>query len=184
MTESEAKRRTRRWLEDAVIGLNFCPFARPVFVQDQVRIAVQEDVGGLEAAVERAFDEVNHLLDHPDTEVATTLIVYPEALADFGDYLDVVETLRYALEDSGLEGVLQVATFHPDYQFAGTAPDDLENYTNRSPYPTIHLIREAQVTDAVESHPDPEGIPRRNIERLEEMGRERVEQMWSVWMPE
>jgi hypothetical protein len=176
-TVEEAERRTRRWIEEAVIDLEFCPFAASFYHGDRVRIAFSEAEEPLEA-VDAAIEEVDHLLDSQPADVATTLIVYSRALARFRTFLDVAETVRGALDEVGATGILQVATFHPDYQFAGTEREDLQNYTNRSPYPTLHLLREEDVTRAVEDHPDPEAIPENNIARLEEMGREEVERIW------
>lgn len=176
-TVEEVEARTRRWIEEAVIGLEFCPFAASFYHGDRVRIAVSEAEEPLKA-VDAALEEIDHLLDADPTEVATTLIVYPRSLEEFRTFLDVAETVRGAIDEAGATGVLQVATFHPDYQFAETDPDDLENYTNRSPFPTLHLLREEDVTRAVEDHPDPESIPDDNIARLKEMGREEVERIW------
>lgn len=179
-TSRDVEARISRWIEEAVIGLDFCPFAASVFHTDRVRIAVTE-ADSPPDAVDAALDEVVELLESPTEEIATTLIAYPEALDDFRTFLDVAETVRAALSDADAEGILQVATFHPDYQFAGTEPDDLENYTNRSPVPIVHLLREDDVTEAVDNHPDPEGIPEQNIETLREMGREEVERLWKMF---
>ncbi len=175
--DRDVEARVRRWIEEAVIGLDFCPFAASVYHTGRVRIAVSP-ADSPPDAVDAALDEVVELLETPPEQVATTLIAYPAGLDDFRSFLDVAETVRGALSEADAEGVLQVATFHPDYQFAGTAPDDLENYTNRSPVPIVHLLREDDVTEAVDNHPDPEGIPERNIERLREMGREEIEHIW------
>jgi len=179
-SDEQVESRIRRWIEEAVIGLNFCPFASSFYHTDRVRIA-DKRVDDSPEAVDVALDEVVDLLDTPSEETATTLIAYPEALEDFRTFLDVAETVRAALSEAEAEGVLQVATFHPDYQFAGTDPDDLGNYTNRSPYPIVHLLREEDVSDAVDSHPDPEGIPEQNIETLRQMGREEVEKLWRAF---
>lgn len=174
----DVEAQTRRWIEEAVIGLEFCPFAASFYHGDRVRIAVSEASEPVQA-VDVALDEAEQLLETPPEEVATTLVVFPRGLEAFRTFLDVAETVRAALEEAGAEGVLQVATFHPDYQFAGTEPEDLGNYTNRSPHPTLHLLREEDVTQAVEDHPDPESIPQDNIDRLHEMGREEVENIWA-----
>ena len=177
MSDEEVTRRVRHWIEEAVIGLDFCPFAASVYHTDRVRIVVARAENAIEA-VDATLDEVSLLLETSRAEIATTLVTFPGALGDFRRFLDVAETVRGALAESGGEGILQVATFHPDYQFAGTEPDDLENYTNRSPVPILHLLREEHVTEAVDGHPDPEGIPERNIERLRAMDREEIRRIW------
>lgn len=178
ISKQEVRRRVNRWAEKAVVDLDFCPFAASVYHRGVVRTVVAQAEDPPEA-VEVALDEASHLLARSEEEVATTLVVFPASLSEFRTFLDVAETARYALEDAGAAGILQIATFHPDYQFAGTEPDALENYTNRSPFPILHLLREDDVSEAVDNHPDPEGIPQRNIERLREMGREEVEAIWS-----
>lgn len=175
--------KTRRWLEDAVIGLNLCPFARSVYVRDEVRIAVESEAD-FEDAIRATLDEADRLLQAAPDEIATTLVVFPNALADFDDFLDAVGIIDELLEQAGAAGILQVAHFHPDYQFEGTEADDLENYTNRAPYPILHLLREAEISEGVHSHPDPESIPERNIETLEKMGHEGIAEMWGRWSDE
>jgi hypothetical protein len=172
--------RVRRWLEGAVIGLNLCPFARPVYAGDQVHLAVASQTS-FDEVIGETLVEVDRLLDHASDDIATTLVICPNALSDFDEFLEAVEIVEALLTEAGADGILQVAHFHPDYQFAGTRPDDLENYTNRAPYPIIHLLREAQVSEAIESHPDPETIPQRNIERLEKLGRDGLAKLWSTW---
>jgi hypothetical protein len=181
-TREDVLARMRQWLEEAVIGLNFCPFAASVYQRDRVQLVVAS-ADTVEAAVDRTLDEAARLLETPDDEIATTLVVCPEGVSDFETFLDGAATVRHALEHSGTDAYLQVATFHPDYRFADTDPDDLGNYTNRSPYPVYHLLRESHVTEAVESHPDPGSIPDANVERLESMGREAVERLWQQWEP-
>jgi len=177
LDDGAVEARTRRWIEEAVIGLEFCPFAASFYHDDRVRIAISPASAPLEA-VDAALEEVDRLLATRPAEVATTLIVYPQGLEDFRSFLDVAETVRGALEQAQAGGLLQVATFHPDYQFAGTEPEELGNYTNRAPYPTLHLLREEDVSRAVDNHPDPESIPADNVERLHEMGRDEVERLW------
>lgn len=178
VSEREVRRRVNRWVEEAVVGLDFCPFAASVYHRGALRVAVARAEDPVEA-VEAVLDEASHLLASSENEIATTLVVFPTSLGEFSTFLDVAETVRHAMEDAGAAGILQIATFHPDYQFAGTEPDALENYTNRSPFPIVHILREDDVSEAVDNHPDPEGIPERNIERLREMGREEVEAVWS-----
>jgi hypothetical protein len=160
---------TERWLQRAVIGLNLCPFAKAVHVRDQVRLVLSEALTPDEL-LEDLGAELLHLRDTPAAETDTTLLVHPGVLGDFLDYNDFLEQADALVAELGLEGVLQVASFHPDYQFAGTAPDDVENFTNRSPYPTLHLLREASVTRAVATYPDPDAIIDRNIDTMQRLG--------------
>jgi hypothetical protein len=160
---------TRRWLERAVIGLNLCPFAKAVYAKQQVRF-VLSDASTPEALLAQLGEELLLLRDTPAEQVDTTLLIHPQVLGDFLDYNDFLETADALVETLDLDGMLQVASFHPDYQFAGSAPDDVENFTNRSPYPTLHLLREDSVSRAVEAFPDPEAIVERNVETLRRLG--------------
>lgn len=162
---------TRAWLERAVIGLNLCPFAKAVHAKQQVRF-VLSDATTPEALLETLGEELLILRDTPAEAVDTTLLVHPNVLGDFLDYNDFLEQADALVAELDLEGVLQVASFHPGYQFAGTAPDDVENFTNRSPYPTLHLLREDSVSRAVEAFPDPDVIVARNVETLRGLGAE------------
>ena len=156
---------TRRWLEYAVSGLNLCPFAKAVHAKGQVRY-VLSDADTSDALLAQLGEELLHLRDTPPEQVDTTLLIHPRVLQDFLDYNDFLEAADALVAELDLEGVLQVASFHPQYQFAGTLPDDIENCTNRSPYPTLHLLREDSVTRAVAAYPDPDAIIDRNIQTL------------------
>ena len=160
---------TRRWVERAVIGLNLCPFAKAVYVKQQVRF-VLSDASTPEALLEELAEELVLLRDTDPDQVDTTLIVHPDVLTDFLDYNDFLDNADAAVEALDLHGVIQVASFHPDYQFAGTMPDDISNYTNRSPYPTLHLLREASIDRAVEAFPDADVIVERNVKTLDGLG--------------
>ena len=160
---------TRLWLERAVIGLNLCPFAKAVYVKQQVRF-VLSDASTPEALLEQLAEELVLLRDTPADEIDTTLVVHPDVLQDFLDYNDFLDNADAAIEALDLEGVLQVASFHPGYQFAGTAADDIGNYTNRSPYPTLHLLREDSVSRAVDAFPDADRIVDRNVATLDALG--------------
>ncbi|MEA9479122.1 DUF1415 domain-containing protein [Xanthomonas campestris] len=162
---------TRQWIERAVIGLNLCPFAKAVYVKEQVRL-VLSDASTPEALLEQLAEELVLLRDTPAEQIDTTLIVHPDVLTDFLDYNDFLDNADAAVEALDLQGVLQVASFHPDYQFAGAAADDVANFTNRSPFPTLHLLREDSVERAVAAFPDPDVIVERNIETLERLGRD------------
>nr|WP_298125527.1 DUF1415 domain-containing protein [uncultured Pseudoxanthomonas sp.] len=160
---------TRQWVERAVIGLNLCPFAKAVYVKQQVRF-VLSDASTPEALLEELAEELVLLRDADPEQVDTTLIIHPDVLTDFLDYNDFLDNADAAVEALDLQGVIQVASFHPDYQFAGTMPDDISNYTNRSPYPTLHLLREASIDRAVEAFPDADVIVERNVKTLDSLG--------------
>lgn len=160
---------TRHWLERAVIGLNLCPFAKAVHVKEQIRW-VESPAEGPEQLLEDLVRELRFLAAADPASVETTLLIHPRALTDFLDFNDFLDVADAAVESLGLAGVLQVASFHPDYQFAGTAPDDAENLSNRSPYPTLHLLREASIDEAVAAFPEAAAIYERNIETLRRLG--------------
>ena len=160
---------TRRWLERAVIGLNLCPFAKAVHAKGQVRY-VLSDADTPQALLEELGEELLRLRDTPAEAVDTTLLVHPRVLVDFLDYNDFLDDADALVEALGLDGVLQVASFHPDYRFAGTEPGDIGNFSNRAPYPTLHLLREDSVARAVAAFPDPDAIVERNIETLRGIG--------------
>ena len=161
--------RVRRWLERAVIGLNLCPFAKAVYVKRQVRIVVS-DATSPRDLLEQLGEELALLRDTPADEVDTTLLAHPLVLADFLAYNAFLDDADGLVEAMDLEGELQVASFHPDYQFAGTAPDEVDNLTNRAPYPILHLLREASVERAVAAYPDPDAIIERNIATVRALG--------------
>ncbi len=159
----------RRWLERAVIGLNLCPFAKSVYVRGQVRIKVS-DAESVDDLREELGEEMLRLRDTPADETDTTLLVHPKALSDFLDYNDFLDDADGLLEALELDGVIQVASFHPDYQFAGTDFDDAGNNTNRAPWPVLHLLREDSLDRAVEAYPEPDAIIERNIATMEKLG--------------
>jgi len=161
--------RTRAWVMQAVIGLDLCPFAKAAQVRGQVRYVVTPatDADGLLQALE---EELHRLAATDPGAVETALLIHPQAMNDFLDYNDFLEAADAAVEALGYSGVLQVASFHPDYQFDGTEPDDVTNATNRSPYPTLHLLREASVQRAVEAFGNTDEIYRKNIRTLQALG--------------
>lgn len=161
--------RTKAWLVHAVIGLNLCPFAKAVHVKNQIRYAVTEAVTPeeLHAAL---VAELTILRDADPDALDTTLLVHPQVLTDFVEYNEFLDTADAAVEDLELEGIIQIASFHPDYQFAGTEPDDIENCTNRSPYPILHLLREKSIDSAVKAFPDASEIFEKNIATLHGLG--------------
>ena len=162
---------TVHWMEKAVIGLNLCPFAKAVHVKKQIRYVVSE-AETPEALLEKLMEELQHLADADPEQIDTTLLIHPKVLTDFYDYNEFLDVADAALEELGLDGVLQVASFHPDYQFADTDKNEIGNYTNRSPYPTLHLLREDSIDRAVEAFPEASEIFEKNIETMDKLGHE------------
>ncbi len=160
---------TRAWVRRAVIGLNLCPFARAVDVKEQIRY-VFSDAGDAETLLATLVVELQRLADTDPELVDTTMVIHPRVFADFEDFNDFLELADAAVEDLDLDGVLQVASFHPQFQFADTEPDDITNATNRAPYPTLHLLREESVDRAVAAFPEAEAIFERNMATLEKLG--------------
>ena len=160
---------TRRWVQRAVIGLNLCPFAKAVHVKKQIRYVVC-DATEPEQLLSVLMDELQSLSDGDPEQVDTTLLIHPYVLGDFLDYNEFLDVADAALEDMDLAGELQVASFHPQYQFADTEQNDIDNYTNRSPYPTLHLLREDSIERAVDAFPEASEIFDRNIETLRRLG--------------
>ncbi|HEY9193635.1 MAG TPA: DUF1415 domain-containing protein [Methyloversatilis sp.] len=160
---------TRLWLEKAVIGLNLCPFAKAVYVKELVRYVVSE-AKHFDGFLQDIDDEIAFLAAADPEQVDTTLIMHAGLFEDFLDFNDFLDLVDHAVTELGHEGVIQVAAFHPQWQFADTEPDDIGNYTNRAPFPTIHLLREASVTRAVDAFPEAESIYERNIETLHKLG--------------
>ena len=162
---------TRAWVDRVVIGLNLCPFAKAPQVKGLVRYVVSE-ASAPEALLAALVDELNRLAQAPAGRAETTLLIHPQALTDFADYNDFLAVAESAVAEMGLEGVIQVASFHPQYRFAGTAQDDVSNATNRSPYPTLHLLREESIERAVIALPQTEAIYEANIATLQRLGAE------------
>jgi hypothetical protein len=171
---------TQKWLEKAVIGLNLCPFAKAVHVKKQIRYVVSEATTA-EALLEELITELEFLAEKPAEKVETTLLIHPHVLTDFLDYNDFLDVADEALDELDLAGELQIASMHPRYQFADTQQDDMENYTNRSPYPTLHLLRESSVDKAVAAFPEADQIFEKNISTMQRLGQEGWKKLW---MPE
>ena len=171
MSEAQIVNVTRKWVEDVVVGYNLCPFAKRELVKDRVRFVVT-DAENEDDLLKALHAELQRLEDEPDIE--TTLLIHPGVLQDFEAYNEFLDTAEGLVAYLELEGVYQVASFHPDYQFAETEPDAAENYTNRSPYPMLHLLREASLEAAIDSYPDVDGIPDRNIALMNELGAEKM----------
>lgn len=168
---------TRRWLERAVIGLNLCPFAKAAYVKQQIRFAVTAAETRDELLAELA-QELDLLARANPQQVDTTLLIHPRVLTGFIDYHLFLPDANAAIRRASLDGIIQVATFHPEYEFAGSKPDDIENCTNRSPYPMLHLLRESSVARAVAAFPDAAAIVDRNIATLRELGHEGWRRLW------
>lgn len=160
---------TRQWLEKIVIGLNLCPFAGPPWREGRIRFKVSEATSEQQLALELA-EELLALQAADPADCETSLLIHPRVLGDFLDYNDFLDVADRLLEDLGLESILQIASFHPDYRFADSEPDDPANCTNRSPYPMLHLLREASIEAATARLPDPERIYERNIATMRQLG--------------
>ena len=160
---------TVAWLERAVIGLNLCPFAKSVHVKGQVHYAVSHATSE-EALLAELVEELNALQALDSKAQDTTLFIVPDYLQDFLDFNDFLDLADRALVDLELDGILQIASLHPQYQFAGTTADDITNFTNRSPYPTLHLLREDSIDRAVAAFPHPESIFETNMQTLQTLG--------------
>lgn len=172
-----AERHIRLWLDEFVVGLNLCPFARPLLGAPNLRIAVCDASDA--AALRNSFlCELELLQRSIEQDIATTLLAFPHALRDFADYLWFLDDAQELLLEAGLEGVVQLASFHPQYRFAGEAPDAASHYSNRAPYPLLHLLREDMLTRALADGADPHLIPDRNIATLNAIGVEELERRW------
>ncbi len=169
--DGEVLARTRRWLEKAVIGLNLCPFARAAYVRDRVRLVVSH-ARHIDDLLDELDRELQHLAQTSADEVETTLIIHPTLFPDFLDFNDFMALAEAAPAEQGLEGVIQLASFHPQFQFEGTEPDDVSNCTNRSPYAILHLLREDSVEKAVATLEDPDVIFEDNIRTMQKLGPE------------
>ena len=167
---------TKLWLDRFVIGLNLCPFAKHPFRNDKIRYVVFEG-DDLEKLTETLLSEINEMIAVTPSVLETTLIILPSVLDEFEEYLDYLEVAEFILAEVELEGIVQVASFHPDYQFEDTEPTDVENFTNRSPFPMLHILREASIDRALEAFPEVGDIPQNNIETMNRLGITRVKQM-------
>ncbi|MEO6322226.1 MAG: DUF1415 domain-containing protein, partial [Polaromonas sp.] len=169
MTDEQVLIATRLWLEKAVIGLNLCPFAKAVYVKNQVRLVVSQ-ARHADDLLEELDRELDLLVNTPADEIDTTLLIHPTLFDDFLDFNDFLEVAEGVLDEHGLDGVVQLASFHPKFQFEGTEPDDISNYTNRAPFAMLHLLREESIDRAVQAFPEAETIFEENIRTLEKLG--------------
>lgn len=180
VTAQQAVDATRIWLEQAVIGLNLCPFAKAVQVKRQIHFVCSE-AAEPDALLQQLRDELLALAAADPEARDTTLLIAPLALADFLDFNDFLDEADQLLEDLELDGVLQIANFHPDYQFAGTRADDVTNCSNRAPYPTLHLLREASIDRAVQAFPEAEAIYEKNMQTLRALGPDGWARLAAAW---
>jgi uncharacterized protein len=177
MNDEDVIAAMRNWIEKAVIGLNLCPFAKAVYVKNQVRFVVSH-APHLDGLLEDLDRELDFLAAADPEAVDTTLLIHPTLLPDFLDFNDFMQLADAAVDEHELDGVIQLASFHPAFQFEGTAPDDIGNFTNRAPFPTLHLLREASIERAVAAFPEAETIYQRNIETLKKLGIEGWQALW------
>jgi hypothetical protein len=174
MQQAEAIELTKRWIAEFVIALNLCPFARRVFDAERIRYVVSNARSETALSLDLQ-DELRRLVHTPRAEIETAVVILPYFLGEFLDFNDYLDTANRILIQEGFVGEIQIASFHPRYQFAGTNVDDVENFTNRSPFPLLHLLREVSVTEVAHAPEFLNGIPARNIELLRQMGREEID---------
>jgi hypothetical protein len=177
MNDEEVIAATREWIERAVIGLNLCPFAKAVYVKNQVRLVVSR-APHLDGLLEDLDRELDFLAAADPEAVDTTLLIHPTLLPDFLDFNDFMQLAEAAVGEHELDGVIQIASFHPRFQFEGTEPDDIGNFTNRAPFSTLHLLREASIERAVAAFPEADTIYQRNIETLKRLGHAGWDALW------
>ena len=174
MKENTIIQQTKNWLSNVIIQHGICPFAKREYENNRIHYEIIESAD-LQTQLEQLILQCE-ALDN-DAEIETSLIIFPSALADFEDYLDALDIASELMEKQGYEGVYQLASFHPDYCFDGADKDDASNYTNRSPYPMFHILREASIEKALKNYPDPENIPQRNIELTRKLGLEQMKNL-------
>ena len=168
---------TRTWLERAVIGLNLCPFAKAVHVHNRIRYCVS-GAQSTAALLDDLVGELRTLKAAAPDECETTLLIHPYVLTEFIEYNHFLRAAEATVAKLGFAAEFQIASFHPQYQFGDAGPEDIENYTNRSPYPTLHLLRESSIERAVAAFPDAADIYEKNIETLRRLGHAGWERLW------
>ena len=171
VNDEEILSKTRHWLEKAVIGLNLCPFAKAVYVKNQMRLVVSH-ARHADDLLEELDRELDLLVATPVEELETTLLIHASLFDDFLDFNDFLEIAEGVVDEHGLDGIVQLASFHPQFQFEGTEPDDISNFTNRAPFAILHLLREESVGRAVETYPEVDTIYQNNIQTMQTLGRE------------
>lgn len=169
-TDEQVKTLMQSWVETMVVGLNLCPFAAPEVRQQRIVYTVS-DAEHSQDAVRDFLQALAHIQDNDESVVSTTLLSFKQTAADFDDFLDLLDYCQQLLEEAGLEGVFQLASFHPRYCFSGVEEDDITNWTNRAPYPTLHLIREGQMARVLMHYDNPDEIPERNMALMESLGK-------------
>ncbi len=177
INRNNIEQQTWQWLDNVVIGLNLCPFAKKPRTQKQIRLVIS-DHNSLVNVADDFATELEFLSKTPANETDTTMFVIPHLLEDFYVYLDFLESANNANHDLGFEGKFQLASFHPDYQFEDAEPEDRANYTNRAPFPIIHIIREDSMTRVLKQYPNPELIPERNIEAMDNLSDDMIKTMF------
>ena len=169
LTDEQVLKQTRHWLEKAVIGLNLCPFAKAVYVKNQIRLIVSH-ARHADDLLEELDSELALLVASPAEEIDTTLLIHPTLFEDFLDFNDFMEIAEGVVGEHELEGIIQLASFHPKFRFDGTELDDIGNFTNRAPFAMLHLLREESIERAVQAFPQAEVIFEENIKTLEKLG--------------
>jgi hypothetical protein len=167
LCDEEVEKAVKSWIEKVIIGLNFCPFAKKEMERNTLHYAI--------SSATQINDALSHLLEElalldQQQEIQTTLLIFPLGFADFDNYLDLLELANSLMAQGGYAGIYQLASFHPDYCFEGEEPDDPANYTNRSPYPIFHILRESSIEAVLKRYPQPESIPENNITKARELG--------------
>lgn len=160
---------TKRWVQEVVVRLNLCPFAKSVVASQTLRLHVS-DASSPQDLAQDLLDELSLLANTPPQTIETSLLIHPHVLQNFLDYNDFLDVADAIVEEMGLQGTFQIASFHPQYRFADTPPQDPSHYTNRSPYPMLHILREDSITHAVSSYHDIDAVPQRNIQTLQNLG--------------
>ena len=181
MTDQTIITSVKKWLEQFVIGLNLCPFAKQVFIDEKIHFVVSK-ASSTEDLIIALYNELQRL--ECDKNIETSLLIHPHVLTNFYDYNDFLASANSLLVELNLDGVYQIASFHPHYQFAGTQPTDAENYTNRSPYPLLHIIREKSIEQALAHYSQPELIPERNIALMNQMGHVKLQALFQAYFEE
>ena len=179
LSDDEIIAQTKLWLERAVIGLNLCPFAKSVHIKNQIRYVVSHAQTPEQLAADLVA-ELEVLAEANPEKIDTTLLIHPDVMQDFLDYNDFLDVADATVEELDLDGILQVASFHPQYQFEESQLDDIDNYTNRAPFPTLHLLREESIDKAVAAFPEAEEIYEKNIETLRALGHEGWKKLFTV----
>ncbi len=180
-SNSQSVQLVDEWLTNVVIGLNLCPFAKKPYKQNQIRYAEITETSQA-ALTEALHDELTRLENSKESEIETSVLIITQQLSDFYEYNEFLEIADDLIDNNGWRGVFQIASFHPDYQFAGTAPSDKENLTNRAPFPLLHLIRESSLDKAVDAHPDVDSIPEQNIIKMNQLTKQQIAELFHYLM--